>query len=256
MKLKIDIKKKRVTILLFAIICFIVLLPICFVILNGTRFFPSKFVRTGVSSVSKASVYDKTIIIDPGHGGVDSGAVGIGNLKEKTLNLTISLKLRTSLEKLGYKVITTRVDDRELYNSGAVSLYDKKYSDLKNRVSLTAKYPESIYISIHQNDDDDSSYNGTQVYYSTFYSDSKKLASDIDSAVKSGLEPNNKRRIVKDNNLYVLHHTQVPSVLVECGFISNKKDADNLLNANYQQKLVSAIDSGVNEFFSEVMVKK
>ena len=111
----------------------------------------------GVLSVSAPDSFtfaensDRVIIIDPGHGGFDGGAVGVNGTVEKDINLAISLKLRDMLTDAGFSVVMTRDTDRALNDSDDTTIRRRKISDMRNRLNLTKLYPGSVLISIHQN---------------------------------------------------------------------------------------------------------
>lgn len=193
----------------------------------------------------------KMVIIDPGHGGVDGGAVGYGGVVEKGVNLDISLKLRSLFEASGFNVIMTREDDRSIHDEGSDTIREKKVTDIHNRSKLLAKHPEAIFISIHQNKFEESKYSGTQVFYSKNNDDSKLLAQFIQDNVKEMLQPENTREIKPaGKNLYILYHAKSPAVMVECGFLSNPKEAALLQDSEYQNKMAFAIYCGALEYYS------
>lgn len=202
-------------------------------------------------SLSASSVPTKTVVIDPGHGGPDPGAIGSGGVYEKTLNLEIGLKLRDAFQKAGYTVIMTRSDDRSIYDAGSTTLAEKKNSDLNNRVKIIQSHPNAFFISIHQNYSENSLYSGTQVYYSANTPGSLTLAKLIQSQIKKDLEPANKRRIHTQDDLRVLKQAHIPAVLVECGFISNAAEAASLENDGYQNKLAASIETAANTFYRQ-----
>jgi N-acetylmuramoyl-L-alanine amidase len=191
------------------------------------------------------------ILIDPGHGGIDGGAVGYGGVIEKTINLSISLKLKSLFELSGFQVIMTREDDRSVHDAGSVTVRQKKVTDIHNRSKLLAKYPNGLFISIHQNKFDRSQYSGTQVFYSNNNVESRPLAQFIQSNVKELLQPENTREIkAAGRNLYILYHAASPAVMVECGFLSNRDEALLLQNPQYQSQMAFAIYCGTLDYYS------
>ena len=191
------------------------------------------------------------VIIDPGHGGVDGGAVGVGGVIEKTINLSISLKLKSLFELSGYQVIMTREDDRSIHDAGSTTIRQKKVTDIHNRSKLLAKYPNALFISIHQNKFEQEKYSGTQVFYSDNNDNSKLLAQFIQNTVKKLIQPDNMRETKPaGKNLYILYHATSPTVLVECGFLSNHEEAHLLQNDHYQSKMAFAIYCGTLDYFS------
>ena len=194
--------------------------------------------------------YDYTVIIDPGHGGVDGGAVGVDGVVEKGINLSISLKLRTFFQQAGFKVIMTREDDRSIHDENSKTIRKQKTSDLYNRLDIIKNNPHAIFISIHQNKFEDSKYSGTQVFYSKNNDVSELLASTLQNNIKNLLQPQNYREIKKaEKNLFLLYNAKSPAVLVECGFLSNAKEAAVLQTNDYQNKMAFAIFYGTLLFY-------
>ncbi len=183
----------------------------------------------------------KIIIIDPGHGGVDNGASYLG-INEDEINLQISLKLKKTLEKEGATVIMTRDDDYDLSRPNA--LYRKK-SDFDNRIRLINNSDADIYLSIHLNFFRDGTYFGPQVFYTE---NNKSLASKIQKELNKNL--NTKRKEKKlDRTNYMYDKLNVKGILIECGFLSNSKDRNNLQKNEYQKELALIITKGLVEFF-------
>ena len=184
------------------------------------------------------------IILDPGHGGEDSGAVGIDGDYEKDLNLSVACKLRDLLAFEGWTVIMTRADDRLLYDP-SVALSHKS-QDLKNRLDYARRYPDGIFVSIHMNKFPAESCRGLQIYYSKNHPASQRLAADLQSAVQSRLAPDNHREIKSaTSSIYVLHRIQIPAILIECGFLSNREESAQLRQGSYPNKLIAIIADGL-----------
>ncbi len=178
------------------------------------------------------------IIIDAGHGGIDGGAVGFSGNAEKEINLEIALKLRDVMYFLGYDVITVRETDTSIEDSGTTTIRQIKASDLRNRLKLTVDNPNAVYISIHQNKFSDSSQDGMCFYYSPNNNESKAIADIMHSNLLLTLQPDNRRSVkAAQSNLYILYNSQVPTVLVECGFISNPEEEELLMSDNYQKQI-------------------
>lgn len=191
------------------------------------------------------------VIIDPGHGGVDGGAVGVGGVVEKGLNLSISLKLRSFFEAAGYQVIMTREDDRSIHDEDANTIRSKKATDLHNRLDVINSNPDAVFLSIHQNIYSDSFYSGTQIFYSPNAESSKTLASVLQDSVRSILQPQNNREIKPaGKNLFLLYNAKTPAVMVECGFLSNPAEAAKLQDNAYQGRMAFAIFYGTLRFYS------
>lgn len=189
----------------------------------------------------------RVIIIDPGHGGFDGGAVGVNGTIEKDVNLAVSLKLRDMLNDAGFSVVMTRDSDRALNDSEDTSVRRKKISDMRNRLNLTRLYPGSVLISIHQNKlAGSSSVRGAQIFYSPNEAGSKELAQFIQTECNAKLQPEKPREIVKTGkNLYLFYHAQNTAVLCECGFLSNQEEEALLSTDEYQYKVAYCIFSGL-----------
>lgn len=202
-----------------------------------------------ISDVNTNSDNKPIIIIDAGHGGEDGGAVA-NNIVEKDINLKIALKLRDVLIISGFSVKLTRNQD-EMINDTGVSLRERKVSDMKKRLSIFNENNNNVVISIHQNKFEIEKYNGSQIFYSTNNDNSKKIAECIKNSIHNLIQPYNNREIKPaDKNIYLLYNSKVPSVIVECGFISNINEANNLKQEIYQNKIVFAIYSGILNYFN------
>lgn len=188
------------------------------------------------------------IIIDAGHGGMDGGATGVGGVIEKDINLAIANKLCGLAQLSGYDVVMVRSTDRSVHEEGITGVRKQKVSDIHQRLALAKKYPDAVFVSIHQNYFPQQSSWGTQVFYSTENAQSRVLAQKIQDNIRESLQPENKREIkAAGNNLYLLSHMSNPAVMVECGFISNPEDSERLLKADYQQQLAFKILQSVTE---------
>lgn len=195
---------------------------------------------------------EKVIILDAGHGGEDSGAVGAGGVLEKNLNLEIANAIRLALEEKGFTVIMTRTEDKMLYSEEENVKGMRKLSDLKNRVKIAENYPNALFISIHMNSFGASKYSGLQVYYSEDDNGSMALANSIQSSVKDKLQPDNNRVTKCGKELYLLERSPVTTVLVECGFLSNAEECKKLSEKEYQNQLSFAIVCGIIEYIENI----
>ena len=193
------------------------------------------------------------IIIDAGHGGEDGGAVGIDGTAEKDLNLSISLKLNEILSSMGYQTRMVRTTDTSIHNADADTVRERKVSDIHNRAAIMNEYENCIYVSIHQNKYSGSSIWGAQTFYSPNNEESKELAQLIQSSIANNVQPDNKRVIKQSGtNIYVLYNATKPAVMVECGFVSNANELEQLKDDEYQNKMAFAISNGIiNYLFSE-----
>ena len=188
-----------------------------------------------------------TIVLDPGHGGEDPGAV-MGGVKEKDINLSVSKRLGALFESSGYNVVYTRTDDRMLYNVGEESR--KKYFDLHNRVNFASSFENAVLISVHVNKFSVEKYSGLQVFYTQNSNSSEKLAKHIQSRI-AALQPTNNRK-AKDSgsSIYLLDKYAGTAVLIECGFISNETERIKLCDEEYQNKLALNIFVSVSEYIN------
>lgn len=200
--------------------------------------------------VSSNSSYFKTVIIDAGHGGVDGGTSADDGILEKDLNLQIALKLNDILNSMGINTILTRDSDVSIHDAAAETIRQKKISDLKNRLKIINNTEDSVFVSIHQNHFGESKYKGTQVFYSKNNPLSRTLAEKIRMPVISYLQTDNTREIKQSGtDIYLLSNAQSPSVMVECGFLSNVEETENLKNESYQRKLAFMIAIGIIDYF-------
>ena len=191
------------------------------------------------------------IILDPGHGGVDGGAVGAGGTVEKRINLEISLRLRDILADAGYTVIMTRCEDISIHDSSADTIKEQKVSDMHNRLELTRLYPNSMLVSIHQNTLSDPAVTGAQVFFSPNNEKSAVLAQSIQDAFNAGLQPD-AQRVTKEagKNLYLFYNAQNTAVLCECGFLSNPEEEKLLCSQEYQDRVSFCIYSGILSYLA------
>ena len=198
-------------------------------------------------------ITNKTIIVDAGHGGIDPGAMTDDqSIKEKDVNLKITIKLKELLEASGAMVILTRNDDTSLYLEEEGKTIRQKYNEnLKNRKKIIQESSADMFISIHLNKFEQSKYYGAQTFYSYGKEDDKKLATSIQSELKRVVDTTNNREIKPRNDIYLLKENEVPSALIECGFLSNDKEAKLLNNEEYQSEIAWAIYVGIQKYFSE-----
>lgn len=188
------------------------------------------------------------LVIDAGHGGIDAGTIGVDGAKEKDINLSIALKLYDFARVSGVNATLIRNGDYEYYNNGD----DRKRSDLYNRMDYINSVHNSTLISIHQNHFENEKEHGMQIWYSPNDDKSPVLADSILNITKKFLQNDNKRLNKKsDSAYYLLHKSKVPSVMVECGFMSNMKENSDLQNNDYQNKLAYLIMLGLNIYITE-----
>lgn len=206
-------------------------------------------VDTVVSANASDSAAFPAIIIDPGHGGEDGGTSS-DNILEKNINLDISLILADMFRSNGLNVKMTRETDVSIHDDSCKTISEKKRSDLNNRIKLFNSSDENIIISIHQNNFSQSKYCGTQVFYSENNSLSKSLAECIRVSVKSLIQKDNERQTKPaDGSIFILKKSTNPSVLVECGFLSNPEELEKLKTSQYKQEIAYCIYLGFMEYY-------
>lgn len=189
------------------------------------------------------------IILDPGHGGIDGGAIGVNGLVEKDINLDIALTLRSMLEASGFEVLMTRETDISIHDPSAKTVKEQKTSDLKNRLKMTKENPDAIFVSIHQNQFPQGKYKGAQVFYGRKNEQSKVLAELLQSGMADQLDKSNKRQCKQGGKeLYLLYQSEVPAILVECGFVSNPEEAALLSTQEYRNQVAFSIYSGLMRY--------
>lgn len=191
----------------------------------------------------------KIILIDPGHGGIDPGAVSKSGVLEKDINLQISLKLKDALEKKGFDVILTREEDKGLY-SDVGRIRDKKNEDLNNRCKVKLESKSHAFVSIHLNMFEQSKYYGAQVWYSK-EGESGQFAHIVQRNLREDIKNNNNRKEKCAKGAYKILrcHDDIPSLLVECGFLSNPTEESKLKTNSYQEEIANSLAKSVEEFF-------
>lgn len=199
---------------------------------------------TGVFSDKSQRQSQKVIVIDAGHGGDDPGKIGINNALEKDVNLKIAYKLKSFLESSDVKVVLTREGDAGLYLADASN---KKSDDMKKRCAVIDAAEPVFTVSIHQNSYHEESIHGAQVFYYEQSPEGKKIAECIQRCLKEKLDPNNKRAAKANTSYYLLKKTSNPTVIVECGFLSNYEEAEKLVDDYYQEKVAWAIHMAIME---------
>ena len=198
-------------------------------------------------TLAPAPLTGLTILVDAGHGGYDGGArCRDSGVWEKELNLAVALKLEQALTDQGARVIMTRREDIDLCTENRPAGLTKKRQDMQNRIALATENQVDMVLSIHMNEYRVRSESGPQVFYREGSDSSRLLAGCVQAALISQLQPSKQRTVMPGD--YFILQLDVPSVLVECGFISNAAEEKLLLNADYQQRLADAITTGVEEY--------
>ena len=188
-----------------------------------------------------------TILVDPGHGGYDGGArARDSGVWEKEINLSVALALEKALTQRGAEVIMTRREDVDLTSEPRPAKLTKKRQDMQARVDAAVQGGADMVISVHMNEYRSRSESGPQVFYRAGNEGGRLLAGCIQEALIAELRPA-RERVAMAGDYFILQ-LDVPSVLVECGFISNAAEERLLLDSNYQARLAEAIAEGVTEF--------
>ena len=208
-----------------------------------------QFISEDSSSPWHLPLSGKVIILDPGHGGIDGGAVSKGGLLEKDLTLNISLKLRDYLQEAGALVFMTREEDKDLANAGTKRVRHRKAEDLKRRVELINTTGGDLFISVHLNAIPSPRWRGAQTFYYMPNKNNEVIAKFIQDELRYNLE--NTERLAKPiDNIFLLKHAEIPGALVEVGFLSNADEAALLETEKYQQKVAASIYQGLMRYFT------
>lgn len=202
---------------------------------------------------ASAEISDRPVIVlDAGHGGLDSGAVGKSGVLEKDVNLSVVKHLQKLLELSGFKTVLTRSEDISIYDPGVEGIRNQKLSDMDNRLEIIQSYPDSVFLCIHQNNFTDPKYFGGQMFYNNNNPDNRTLAQIMQNRFAQ-LQPGNDREIkLSGDELFLLKSNPNPSLMIECGFLSNPEEEAKLDSAEYQQQLAFTIYSGLLEYLDAV----
>ncbi|MBR2405395.1 MAG: N-acetylmuramoyl-L-alanine amidase CwlD, partial [Clostridia bacterium] len=196
--------------------------------------------------------FGRVIVIDPGHGSPDGGATGYSGSLEKDINLDIAKKLGSYLQQGGAYVIYTREDDNAVTDNLEAKIKEIKRADLANRKNIKNNSGADLFISIHMNKFEQSKYKGAQVFYPGNSLESKELAQTIQQSITEFADNSNYRE-AKDskNDIFILKDSKIPSVLVECGFLSNPEEEAKLLTQEYQSEIAYAIFGGISRYLAK-----
>jgi len=199
------------------------------------------------------SVANRVVVIDPGHGGIDPGAVGKSGTLEKDINLEVSKKLQVFLSQAGAAVVMTRESDVDLADPDTKGILAKKRQDLSRRVALAHKHKADIYLSIHVNSFPSTRWSGAQTFYQKGQPEGKRLAEAIQTELVRIMK--NTKRVAKGMDFYTNRETKMASATVEIGFMSNPREEALMKKEEYQAKLAYAIYAGVVKYFAEQETK-
>ena len=196
-------------------------------------------------------VSGKTIVVDAGHGVPDEGAESSNGTTEAETNLKIALKLQNLLEQSGCTVILTRSDENAIYDLDSKSLKQKKISDIRNRVKIGNESSADAFVSIHLNKIPQPQYDGWQTFYKEGSKEGAKLAKSIQTSLNEAIQRENNRVAKTIENIYIIRKVEIPTTIVECGFLSNPEEEKLLLQDDYQNKLAWGIYNGIISYFYE-----
>lgn len=187
------------------------------------------------------------VVIDAGHGGDDPGKIGINGAKEKDVNLSIARRVKDYLEKEDIRVVMTRETEDGLYDADASH---KKVQDMKRRIAIIEETAPDLTVSIHQNSYPEEYVHGAQVFYYEGSVEGQELADKIQKRLIEGADPENKRQIKANSSYYLLKKTKIPIVIVECGFLSNRTEAEALCSDEYQDRIAWEITLGILQYLN------
>lgn len=229
--MKLFIAKKSVLIIIAVILTVAVVIGIC----------------AGAVSAASAHSGEKVIVIDAGHGGVDAGVKGVKTkTNESDINLSISKYLRGYFADAGFKVVMTRKTQGGLYG---VSTKGFKMRDMKKRKQIIEDNNADMVISVHQNFCPIPSKRGSHVFFDPSSEAGKQLAVSVQNSLNSMQEAVKQNEPLK-GDYYMLKCTKSPSVIVECGFLSNAEDESLLIDEKYQKSVAYAIFKGAVSYYS------
>lgn len=210
----------------------------------------SMVVICGVLIIGFASANEKThvIVLDAGHGEPDGGCVAEDGTKESVLNLSVTKMLEKNLADSGYKTIMTREDENGIHKSDG-TIKNKKRDDMEKRLNIKTSSSADIFVSVHMNKFEQKKYHGAQVLYDKTNENAKKLAEKIQQELNKADESNTRLAMETDGSIFLLKSSPVPSVIVECGFLSNTDELERLKTKEYQKKIADAICAGIKNYF-------
>jgi N-acetylmuramoyl-L-alanine amidase len=191
-----------------------------------------------------AGLKNKVIVIDPGHGGSDSGAIGVNKTQEKTITLAVAQKMQVLLEKAGAKVLMTRKNDRDVYGPHASAV-----DELNARTLVGNNNKADVFVSIHINAFTSPSACGTATYYYSKSAYDALLAQNIQNGLVSAGGLLN--RGISPANFYVIKRTNMPAILAELAFISNPQEEKLLNSVQFQQQMAQGLVQGLESFFTQ-----
>lgn len=192
----------------------------------------------------------KVVVLDPGHGGIDGGAVSKTGMLEKDVTLAISEQLRDYLQEAGALVLMTREEDRDLAGPDTKRVRQRKIEDLKRRVDIVNDSDADLFISLHMNAIPSPRWSGAQTFYNRAIPENEVLAKFVQDEVRRNLE-NTTRQAKPIHNVFLLKHATIPGILIEAGFLSNPGEAALLQTEEYQKKVAASVYQGIMRFYTD-----
>ena len=193
-----------------------------------------------------------SVSVDSPHGGIDGGCSTADGVPEKGINLEVMLELRELLVLSGYDVQVTRDSDRSVHDKGIEGIAAQKSSDMDNRLAMMNAPEQAVCLSVHQNQFTDPRYSGAQMFYADTNDKSESLAEALQRAFREQLQPENERGIKRcGKELFLCYFCKHPTVMAECGFLSNPEEAKQLTDPEYQKKVAFTLYTGLIGWLAE-----
>lgn len=189
----------------------------------------------------------RVVVLDPGHGGYDPGAITQQGIYEKEINLRIATRVEQLLKPSGIKVFLTRDEDEDYVPPGVKGRESKKQIDLNYRIAMAKQAGADIFVSIHVNASSGAPKSGAETFYHVKSEKGKRLAESIQAELTK--IPGMNRRIAKPGDFYIINNTSMPAVIVEVGYMNNANELKKLQQAWYQEQLAHAIAKGIGNYF-------
>lgn len=192
----------------------------------------------------------KVIVLDPGHGGPDGGAVGKDDTVEKDIALSVSKQLQRYLQQAGALVYLTRETDQDLASEDTRGLASRKSEDIRNRLEFIENKEADFFLTIHLNALPSEKWHGAQTFFYPSLEENRHLARMVQAEIRRNLE-NTKREALQIDGIYLLKHAETPGALVEIGFLSNVEERELLKQDTYQEQMAASIYQGILRYATE-----
>ncbi len=192
----------------------------------------------------------KVIVLDPGHGGPDGGAVGKDDTLEKDIALNVSKQLQRYLQQAGALVYLTRETDQDLASEDTKGLSRRKSEDIRNRLEFIESKDADFFLTIHLNALPSERWRGAQTFYYPAFDENRHLARMVQAEIRRNLE-NTNREALQIDGIYLLKHSETPGALVEIGFLSNVEERELLKSEEYQEQMAASIYQGILRYVTE-----